>query len=262
MAVTERINYTGRIDLQQHEVDATYRVENDQINLTISWMLGHYGLSPRCQLSVELDAPGQTMELTRIPIGDLGDGNGSQSFQIKARNPEFMRLRLIVTEVSPNKIPLLKADGDFRPVNLSESTRSRSFLKIVKDPELTVPWRVDFIDDEPFLRVTDREDLFSDLRDNSKLFLPSVLPEVVRQVFEWLATSDVDRGNKTVKQWIKYFVGLTCPSNYFDTTRSRGNEEEYSDVINKAKAISEEFAKKYKINRTIRESFEVEGDNK
>lgn len=258
MVALERINYTGRIDLQDHEVEATYQIVDEQFDLSLKWLLGHYGLPKDCKLFFELTG-GSTTEKHRFEIGDLGDGLGEKQIRIPVRNPDLITLRFIVARVDEKGVPLIKAQKDkIRPNNLGENNRSRSFLKIVKNPDLTVPWRVVISEDEPILMITDREELFIELRDVSQLFKPSILPDVVRQVFELLATSDVDINNRTVKQWIKYFVSLSCPSSFFESSHSRGDEEQYNEVVELSYAISDEFSKKFKILPTIKSIFESE----
>lgn len=258
MVALERINYTGRIDLQDHEVEATYQIVDEQFDLTLKWLIGHYGLPEDCKLFFELTG-GSTTEKHRFEIGDLGDGLGEKQIRIPVRNPDLITLRFIVVLDDERGFPLIKAQkGGIIPRNLGESNRSRSFLKIVKTSDLTVPWRVEINEDEPILRITDREELFIELRDVSRLFKPSILPDVVRQVFELLATSDVDFSNRTVKQWIKYFASLSCPSDFFESSHSRGDEEQYNEVVQLSHLVSEEFSKKYKILPTIKSIFEPE----
>jgi len=138
------INYTGRIDIELNEVSATYREDNGQCLITISWLLGHYGLNKTCQLFLSLEGD-QTSESRRFDLGLLGDGQGERILTFaQIRNPELIKLRLKVVETNLEGIPLIKAQGDkITPVNLNADNRSRSFLKMISSPDLTVPWRVE-----------------------------------------------------------------------------------------------------------------------
>ena len=258
MITRERINYTGRIDLESHEVEATYRVENDHVDLTIKWLLGDYGLPKDCKLVTVIVAPGKSTEFIRIELGDLGEGQGEKTLQLKVRNPELIGIRFIVIQLNSDVIPILKAYAEVRPDDLGENSRARSFLKIIKDENLTVPWQVKFEYDLPYLAVPPYDDLFPDLALAKNLFIPTVLPEVVRQIFEWLATSEVDLNNKTIMQWIKFFEKLSCKPDFFESSHSRGNEEAYNEVVTKAIEVSEEFSKKFAIIQLIKSAFETE----
>jgi hypothetical protein len=131
---------------------------------------------------------------------------------------------------------------------------------MVKSPDLTVPWRMEFNDDEPVLMISDRQELFHNLRDTSPLFTPLVLPDVVRQIFEWMALSDVDYTSEVMKQWVKYFEKLSCPSDFIQVDRSQANEDEINEVMNMSRIVSEEFSKKFKIIDAVASTFDREGE--
>jgi len=243
---TLAMNYTGRIDIEAHEIEATYVVENDQYELSLKWLLGHYGLPENCKLFIEMKG-GSTTETRRFELGMLGDGQGEKTLNLAhIRNPELIKIRFGVVIVDSNGLPMIKADRDrISPLNLNENNRSRSLLKMVKSPDLTVPWRVEFNDEEPVLMISDRQELFHNLRDTSPLFTPLVLPDVVRQIFEWMALSDIDYSADVMKQWVKYFEDLTCPTGFIQVDRSQ---------------VSEEFSKKFKIVDAVASTFDREGE--
>ena len=251
------INYTGRIDIEVNEVSATYREDNGQCLITISWLLGHYGLNKTCQLFLSLEGD-QTSESRRFDLGLLGDGQGERVLTFaQIRNPELIKLRLKVVESNLDGIPLIKAQGDkIAPVNLNADNRSRSFLKMVSSPDLTVPWRVEFRNDEPVLMISEREDLFQKLRNKSQLFEPLVLADVVRQVFIWMATSDLSYSDEILKEWVLFFERLSCPQGFVQTERS--HEDDYEEIMEMANIVSEEFAKKYGFIESISSIIDVE----
>lgn len=252
------INYTGRIDLDSQEVSATYREDKGQFILTVKWLLGHHRMNEDCVLSIELKGAG-TSESRRFDFGLLGDGQGEEILTLaQVRNPELIKIRLVVVEASHNGIPLIRAQIDrISPLNLHGNNRSRSFLKIVKSPDLTVPWRVEFPDDEPILKISDREELYHKLRDTSPIFMPLVLAEVVGQIFVWLSTSEVDYNNDILNEWILFFEQLTCPHGFIQAEHSREDEEEFADVKRVANDVSEEFAKKFHLIEKISSAFDA-----
>jgi hypothetical protein len=256
-----KMNYTGRVDILEHEIEATYQVDNDEYSLTLKWLLGHYGLPSNCNLFVEMKGGSQTTETRRFELGTLIDGNGEKTLKIaQVRNPELIKLRFGVVEVDTNGLPMIKADRDrIAPHNLNENNQSRSFLKMIKSSELIVPWRVDFIDEEPVLLITDRQELFHSLRDTSPLFQPLVLSDVVRQVFERLAINEADYSNAVIKQWVKFFEDLTCPIGFIQMERLGATEEELDEVKLMSQIVSEEFSKKFKFIDAIASTFEPAG---
>ena len=253
-----RMNYTGRIDIDSQEVSATYREDQGQFILTVKWLLGHHGMNEDCELRIELKGSG-TSESRRFDFGLLGNGQGEETLTLaQVRNPELIKVRLVVVETSDNGIPLIRAQIDkISPLNLNDKNHSRSFLKIGKSPDLTVPWRVEFPDDEPILMISDREELCYKLRDTSPIFMPLVLAEVVRQIFEWLVTTDVDYNNDILKEWILLFEQLTCPHGFIQAEHRREDEEEFADVKKVANDVSEEFAKKFNFIERISLTFDA-----
>ena len=254
-----RMNYTGRIDIQSEEVSATYREESGVCTLVVKWLLGHHGLNPGCHLYLGLEGDG-TSESRRFALGLLGDGQGEQTLRLtQVRNPELIKIRLKVVENDSSGIPIIKAQGDkISPQSLNSSNQSRSFLKILKTPELTVPWRVDFAEDEPVLQISDKEELFHKLRDTSPIFMPLVLPEVVRQIFVWLATTEVDYNNEVLKEWVLLFEQLTCPRGFIQQDHSSSDADDFEEVKRVASFVSEEFAKKFDFIQRISSAFESE----
>lgn len=256
------INYTGRIDIEPQEIEATYRIDNDKYLLEIKWWLGLYPLGEDCKIFIEMRGEGKTTEARRFELGQLSSKNGSKMITLEqVRNPELVRIRFGVVASDANGIPLIKAHCDnIAPVNLNENNRSRSFLKMVKAPELVVPWRLEFYDGEPVLMISDREELFHRLRDTSPLFTPLVLSEVVRQVFEWIAFEDLDYTSKISNEWVAFFEQLTCPVGFIREERSRDDDEDFRSVELMSRVVSEEFSKKFRLIDAIASTFNGEGE--
>jgi hypothetical protein len=256
---TVTLNWTGRVDLNHVDVQAGYTTENDVFVLTLNWSLEHLKLPEDCTIFLELKGT-HTTETHRFDLGRLGGGQGHWTESIhRLRNHELIKLRFGVVQGDERGIPIIKAERDrFEPTNAAEKGASRSFLKMVKVQDLAVPWRVHFDDGEPILQITDREDLYQLLRDSSPLFLNSILPDVVRQIFEWLATSEIDRESDVARRWIKYFDGLHCPRGFLSQLHSRGVEDEWEQVMSNSRLVSEEFSKKFKILSQIADTFTSE----
>ena len=160
-----QLNYTNRIDIQSSEIEAAYRVEGDHCKVTLKWLLGHYALDEDCQIFIGLLGT-STTEARRIQLGSLGDGNGSEVIDFRnLRNPELMKLRFLVVKVDDRGIPMIKADlGGISPLDQSDNSKAKSFLKIIKQDDLMVPWRLSFNDEEPIIVISGRQDLYQQLR--------------------------------------------------------------------------------------------------
>ena len=260
--VAARLNYTNHIQIEEHEIEATYQIENGGCVLTLRWLLGHYSLPEDSDLFVEVKGGSQTSESHRVELGQLGQGNGDMTLSpLPVRNPELIKLRFGVVGQEPNGLRLIRADRDrISPTNLNENSQARSFLKMVKVSDLVVPWMLDFNDDEPVLLISDRQELFHKLRDTSPIFKPLVLSEVVRQVFVWICSSDLDLQGRIVGRWLSCFEQLSCPKSFFDVERSLGNSEDLEVIEEMAKTISEEFSKKFDLINSIASSFQNEGE--
>ncbi len=257
---TTALNFTGRIDLDEHEIQAAYRIEDDVFVLQLRWFLEHYSLSADSTLFIEMKGGSQTSETHRLDLGLLGNGTGERELRIeRVRNHDLIKIRFGVVKKNDLGIPMILADRDrISPINSGEGAPSRSFLKMVKVSDLPTPWRVHFEDDEPVLQVTDRSGLYQQLRDSSPLFLLVILPEVVRQIFEWLATTEVDRTSGSIRQWIKYFERFHCPVGFLNQVRERSDEDSWLDVTSNARVVSEEFSKSFKFIDKLADIFTSE----
>ena len=88
--------------------------------------------------------------------------------------------------------------------------------------------------------------------------MPLVLPEVVRQIFVWLATTEVDYNNEVLKEWVLLFEQLTCPRGFIQQDHSSSDADDLEEVKRVANFVSEEFAKKFGLIERISSAFESE----
>lgn len=252
-----QFNYTGRIKLQPQEVVASYRIDSDLQYLALEYDLERYRLRSSCYVVLEVEAVGTT-DIRRFQLGDLGGGvrSTSLSFQ-KLRNPELIRLRFKVVELTEFGLPMIRAELDgIYPSDESENSSSRSFLKIVKDDDLDVSWQLRFDEDVPVLYLSGKHDLFHQLRGVSKEFNPLILPEVVRQVFEWLTSSDIDFDDELLGQWIDFYEELGCPGGLIQDSRTSLDEEAIDQLMAIGRELSEEFCKRSGLMNSLSSSLE------
>jgi hypothetical protein len=255
------LNFTNRVDLLPVDVSATYSVIENLCTLKLGWQLGHYGFESTAEIVVDIRVKGST-EARRLNIGKIDNGFGEKTFELaNMRNPELMELRFKVVHSNFGEMPMLRASLDrITPVDVNPNNRSKSFFKIVKQDELSVPWRLYLEDNEPILYISGRQEMFRQLRDSTPLFSPLVLPELIRQIFDWIAFVEIDGSNKVQTQWVAYFEALGCPNDFLYESRDRGVEEDVENVWQEAQRVSDEFSKKFKIINTISEVLESEID--
>ncbi|MBM4075185.1 MAG: hypothetical protein FJ267_06035 [Planctomycetes bacterium] len=139
-------------------------------------------------------------------------------------------------------------DGIY-PLDESDNSKSKSILKIVRDDELGVPWQLRF-EEIPVLYLTGRRDLFVYLKESSREFNPTVLPEIVRQIFEWLALGDHDFDDEILGQWVIFFEALGCEPGFLETSRTR-TDDEVEDVGSRGVRLSEEFARRFEFVESL-----------
>lgn len=237
-------NYTGRVQLLHTEVDSSFRLDGEDQILSMKWSLDHHSFPESSRVIVEVKSEG-TFELRRHDLGTIGDGSRTVAIRFpRLRNPELIRLTLKVVEVVEG-LPMIRGvlDGIY-PLDESDNSKTKSILPIVRDEELGVPWQLRF-DEIPILYLTGRRDLFVYLKENSREFNPTVLSEVVRQIFEWLALGDHDFDNVILSQWVDFFESLGSEPGYLETTRVPGDDDAIQEVVGRSTKLSEEFARRF-----------------
>lgn len=243
-------NYTGRVQILPTEVYASYRLDGDDQVLTLKLTLSHYSFPTTSRVVVEVESAGTT-DVRRLDLGALGDADRTASERFpRLRNPELIRLRVKVVEYV-DRLPMIRGVLDnVYPLDENDNSKSKSILKIVRDDELGVPWQLRF-DEIPVLYLTGRRDLFVYLKENSREFNPTVLPEVVRQIFEWLALDDHDFDDEILAQWVTFFEDLGCEPGFLETSRTRADERDLDDVVSRGLRLSEEFARRFEFVESL-----------
>jgi len=242
-------NYTGRVQILPTEVYASFRLDGDDQVLTLKWTFSHYSFPKTSKVIVEVESPGTT-DVRRLDLGALGDGDRSATERFpRLRNPELIRLRVKVVE-NVDVLPMIRGvlDGIY-PLDESDNSKSKSILKIVRDDELGVPWQLRF-EEIPVLYLTGRRDLFVYLKESSREFNPTVLSEIVRQIFEWLALGDHDFDDEILGQWVIFFEALGCEPGFLETSRTR-TDDEVEDVGSRGVRLSEEFARRFEFVESL-----------
>lgn len=240
------INYTDRVQILPTEVHSSFRLDGSEQVLTLKWTLSHYSFPQTSKVIVEVESTGTT-DVRRLELGAIGgkDRVVSERFP-RLRNPELIRLRLKVVDTDRSTgLPMIRGVVDrVYPLDENDNSKSKSILKIVRDEELGIPWQLRF-EEIPVLYITGRRDLFVYLKESSREFNPTVLPEVVSQIFGWLALNDCDFDDEIIRQWVNFFENLGSEPGFLELNRSRADEDEVGDVLSRGARLSEEFVRRF-----------------
>lgn len=96
------------------------------------------------------------------------------------------------------------------------------------------------------------------------MFIPGILPEVVRQVCIW-AAKDRDRENSELfAKWEKLFIDLGAKKSLFDADLDEEEFEaiSYNDVLENAAICADEFSRRHSLLDQINSLYSVgQGDS-
>ena len=139
---------------------------------------------------------------------------------------------------------------NFVPRVPKDSNKQKGFLKIIKDDSLEVPWCVRVNMGEPFLVISGKKHNYAVLKEQSPVFIPSILPDVVRQIHVW-AVNDRDRENPEVfNKWKNFLIALGGDENLFDSDLDEIDDSESSPddlVLENSKECAAEFSRRNSI---------------
>ena len=139
---------------------------------------------------------------------------------------------------------------NFVPRVPKDNNKQKGFLKIIKDDSLEVPWCVRINMGEPFLVISGKKNNYAVLKEQSPVFIPSILPEVVRQIHVW-AVNDRERENQEVfNKWRNFLITLGGDEKLFDNDLNENDDSESSPdnlVFENSRECAAEFARRNSI---------------
>ena len=116
---------------------------------------------------------------------------------------------------------------------------------------------------EPTLVLSGRKNVYSVLKDQSHMFIPGILPEVVRQICIW-AARDRDRENPELfAKWERLFIDLGVKDSLFDPDLDEEEFEDtsYNDILENAAICANEFSRRHSLLDKINSLYSVgQGD--
>ena len=246
----QKINFTGRVDLPMDVIDAHVGLVGSRSTLFMEWNLSGFGFEPEAEIWVEIRRAG-SYEYRREFLTNFRKGNTEASIDVSnMSDPLNLRLRFKIVQSGNGKRILVGNLDNFVPRIPQESNKQKGFLKIIMDESLEVPWCVRDNLGEPFLVISGKKNVFTVLKEQVPVFIPSILPEVVRQIHIW-AAKDRDRENPVVfNKWKNFLIGLGAPEKLFDTDLSDIEDSDTSrdELIHEnSKECASEFARKNSI---------------
>lgn len=246
----QKINFTGRIDLPMDVLDAHVRVEGSRSILYLEWNLSGFKFDTKAEIWIEIRRAG-SYEYRREFLTNFKRGNTEASVDVSnMTDPMNLRLRLKVILDENGKRLLVGNLDNFVPRVPKDSNKQKGFLKIIKDDSLEVPWCVRINMGEPFLVISGKKNTYAVLKEQSPVFIPSILPEVVRQIHVW-AVNDRDRENPEVfNKWRNFLIALGGDENLFDSDLNEIDDSESSPenlVLENSNECAAEFARRNSI---------------
>jgi hypothetical protein len=224
--MSTKVNFTKRIDIDPEIVKAKLIPSNPAS--------GEY------EVSIEADLTGIaiigefTVVLTHKALGETKrfELPGQQEFKISVinylhgmRNPLEVVSQLELIQPDASNIPVIRASvRNINPEIPGEQSAKKSALKTKRDPDLNVPWRLNYSEGYPILHITDKNGLYDQLLLTSQ-FDPLILSEVVRQIFNWLVFDPDQKDTFHVDAWKMIFEQLGCERAFFDSLPTPDEED-------------------------------------
>jgi|GEM_PF-3639874 len=255
--MAQEMNFIGRIDIPSTRVSAKMVNRNGVPWMELIWDFQGLPFQGTDEIVLDLEFK-HTMETDRQFVGALSNTTGFFEVDLaKFRNPGLVSPRLKVVRRELNGVRKHVGVLDRIVVeSLEDDPNSGSILKIVEDLDLKIPWELRIEVGVPILYVSGREELYVHFRYDLKPYFEAlVLPEVVRQIFTWLATTSDFADPNTSDLWEKTFARLQVGSEELRNFRKQfalatsgdgeDTPEEVSKRINEsATRVSEVFTEK------------------
>jgi hypothetical protein len=246
----QKINFTGRIDLPMDVLDAHIGIEGSRSILFLEWNLSGFKFDKDAEIWIEIRRAG-SYEYRREFLTNFKRGNTEARIDVSnMTDPMNLRLRLKVILDKQGKRLLIGNLDNFVPRVPKDQSKQKGFLKIIKDDSLEVPWCVRVHMGEPFLVISGKKHNYAVLKEQTPVFIPSILPEVVRQIHIW-AVNDRDRENPEVYgKWKNFLIGLGGNEKLFDSDLDEFDDPDSTHdelILENTKECAAEFARRNSI---------------
>lgn len=243
----QKINFTGRVDLPMDSLDAYVEHKANRYLLQMNWDLTRFSFNSKAEVWLEIRRAG-SYEYRREYLSKFQRGQNVATIDVSnMTDPLNLRLRLKVVFEENGKRLLIGNLDNFVPRVPQDKSMQKGFLKIVKDDSMDNPWMMKFDLGEPILAISGKKNNYAVLKEEFSFFIPSILPDVVRQVCIW-AINDRNRENPVVfSKWERFFIALGVSSDLFD--RDDATEEDFdedfsSKLEESAVACANEFSRR------------------
>ena len=208
-------NYTGRIDIDPSCLTANLKVDSGVYMADLKWAIDEYDIPKTSELIVTFNG---VFERHIESLGLVAGGIGEKSIDISSlRRPLDVSLSLKVVVKDAANLPILKAFLDKkRPTIEGVEASSESILESLYDPDLEVPWAVQFDSGRPVLHISNHDEMGPALH-NKPLFDLLVIPAVLEQILEWIVWDESDsKDDDVVEKWKLFFRDLDIDDDFFE----------------------------------------------
>lgn len=224
--MSTKVNFTNRIEIDTNLINAKLLVVGqnpDRYEFNLETDLTNIGLAGVFTVVLTHKALGET---DRFELPGQTNLNLKIKHNLKAmRNPLDVVSQLELVQFDMNSIPVIRASArNINPEIPGDQSARKSALKTKRDPNLNVPWRMNYSEGYPILHITDKNGLYDQLFLTPQ-FDPLILPEVVRQIFMWLIFDPGMKDAFYVDAWKLIFEQLGCERAFFDAFPAPNEED-------------------------------------
>jgi hypothetical protein len=215
--MSTRLNFTNRVALDPEMITAAIlqsSVASTEYDIKITIDLSAVSLIGLFDVVFTYKALSETRRYVETAVSDLKLSINHSLHGM--RNPFDVVAAIEVIQKDPKGIPLIKASArKIEPEIPGKQSARRSVLKTKRDPNLNVAWRLNYSEGYPILHISDKNGLYDQLALMPQ-FEPLILPEIARQVFNWLIFDPNPKDQIFVAAWKVIFEQLGCDQSYYD----------------------------------------------
>lgn len=234
---TRSLNDTGRSRITHEMFDASLSRETGEPVLKISWDITP--LSIRSKKKLVVDISNDRVE-QRVELSEVGADVGEIIYPLSA---EFAvgvtRIRIVAVTEDASGIPIIRAESVTTSFSTSGESTSKSILVVEPVADLAVIWELDFDSGDVILKVSNKDNLWSEQLRQSQIFKSTIIGHIVYAVaLHLLATRDELAAGLVNWQNLLVPLGLNIDDS---------DEADVEDLMDHARDVSHAFQEDRKL---------------
>jgi len=254
------VNHTGKRRIERKYFIAKPVMHGVQKEIELSWNLTGSGFSSADELIVEVDFLGSSI---RSVLGTVGTEVGSTLIPFSNDVSQLNAKLTLLTVDARTDLRRITGQSAPLPIIFEKTTQTKQgLLRVQLIDDLRTLWSLDYSTGSPILQIANMNASYSKL-SSRKVFLHSVLPEVVREI---CFTALIDSGSidpEPRNQWIKLLkpYGLDDKRlNDFEAWPEDDIETKFMEALHMAKSVGEEFSARNQLVAGAVKELEAQND--